>query len=159
MDWGEMAEQENTGQHGRVRIDSSRTLEIYQRLKAIWGMFTQEKQLHLSKNMKLYSILTWSIPIHLSSAPENQEFTIMVKNQQSGSHWSRQNRTGATSKPYSQRVLIWSVWWVPQRPHSQGSIYLTWPSHHPVQTASSPGVCVEKSQRLRMNLAAAWGGS
>lgn len=41
-----------------VRFDFFRTLETSQSLSAIWEVYLQEKWLNLSKNSKLYGILS-----------------------------------------------------------------------------------------------------
>lgn len=53
---------------GSVRMNFSRTLEIHQRLAAVLGAFTQEKQPSLSKISKLHGIFAYSVPLPLSAA-------------------------------------------------------------------------------------------
>ena len=73
------------------------------------GNVYSRKQLNHSKNRKLCCMLNWPIPIHLFSAlrqPWKPTAHNYSENQQSGSHWMRQDGTGATSKPHSQRILF-----------------------------------------------------
>lgn len=53
---------------GSVRMNFSRTLEIHQRLAAILGAFTQEKQPSLSKISKLHGTFAYSAPLPLPAA-------------------------------------------------------------------------------------------